>query len=129
MKSWKTKTIRESLIHSWCILKKNMAHLLYMDLFGGDWGQKERRHKVLDTPSFLWSPLDFEEVTSCRILYKVKLLKKIMGILVSFGGKYFSLSTRASLIWQLVKAKIKEKKRPNKKRKCTVNLRKNYNCD
>ena len=52
-----------------------MAHLLFMDLFGGDWRDKKKEGIECWTRLLFYDPRDLEEVTSCRVLYKVKLLK------------------------------------------------------
>ena len=52
-----------------------MAHLLLMDLFGGDWRDKKKEGIECWTRLLFYDPRDLEEVTSCRVLYKVKLLK------------------------------------------------------
>ena len=54
----KKRTIRESLIHSWCKFKKNMAHLLYMDLFGGDWGDRKKEGIECWTHALFHDPLE-----------------------------------------------------------------------
>ena len=55
----KKKTIRETLIYSWCKLKKkNMAHLLYMDLFGGDWGDRKKEGIECWTRPLFYDPVE-----------------------------------------------------------------------
>ena len=49
-----------------------------MDLFG-DWRNKKKEGIECWTRLLFYDPRDLEEVTSCRVLYKVKLLKNHWG--------------------------------------------------